>query len=191
MAARKSQTATALQRQLTLVVQLLVHPRGMTLHEVQRAMAMPKSTFHRYLSAVAGAGIEIDRERVDGETRYSVSGAMRQALAITPEQLDALRVARRSLGSLAGTHVIRALDGLIQQAARRSPVPPGRVRAQPGRSSGQATRAMIAIDKALSSGRRVVLRYRGEKDRSPRTRTVDPVLIRHAGGHVYLRAFDA
>jgi predicted DNA-binding transcriptional regulator YafY len=185
---RKQQRSKALQRHLTLLLQLMACPRGMTLVEVQRAMSMPKATFHRYLKAFRQAEIDVDRCMVDGQVRYALAAHVLQTYSVTAEQLDALRIARRSVSALEGTHVTRSLDALIKVGARRAAVPPSRVRTDRGRTT--APDILGDIDRAFSSNRRVVLRYRGERDTVAKPRTVDPLLVRHASGHTYLHAFD-
>ncbi len=185
---RQKQASDALVRQLTLLFQLMQRERGMTLLELQAVMELPKATFHRYLDAFKLADIPIDRECVNGCTRYCLSPELRMSLAITPEQLDALRVARRSVTALEGSHVTQGLDALIRQAARRSGTYASRVRVRQGKMASPD--ALKEIERAFASQRRVVIRYRGERDAASRARIVEPLLLRYVNGHVYLHAFD-
>ncbi len=49
---------------------------------------------------------------------------------------------------------------------------------------------VAALERGLSTGRRLRIRYRGTKDWAARWRRVDPLGIRLADGHVYLVAHD-
>jgi len=169
-----------------LVVALQRSRRGRTLAELLEALRVSRSTVYRDLELLGEAGVALERTTVNGEVRHRLLGLETLAVAPTPLQLAAARLAREALGPLEGTALLRELDGLLAQWSRE-PARAARVsrrRASKGRAAILAT-----LDAAMSDGRRVVLEYQGHADAAPRRREVDPLTLRLEHDDPYLFAY--
>ena len=186
MARRKKQGLAKLWQLVTL---LDATGRGLTAPQLMERMGVSRSTVYRYLGDLEVAGVGVEKNVVNGETRYRLLGARVPAVVPTARQLAALHFAREALGSLEGTELVEQLDALLGRWAarpRESLQVSRRTKAQ-GRDVDAVLRR---IDEALRRGRRLALEYRGVKDASVRSREVDPLALHVDHDVVYLLGYD-
>lgn len=169
-----------------LVVALQQTRRGRTLGELLERLRVSRSTVYRDLELLSEAGVALERTTVNGEVRHRLLGLETLAVAPTPLQVAAVRLARDALGPLDGTALVRELDGLLVQWSR-APAPATQV-SRRGRVKGKAA-LLATVDAAMSEGRRLALEYQGHADPVPRRREVDPLTLRLERDDPYLFAY--
>src|SRR5690606_21426430 len=127
------------------------------------AICASRATVYRDLEILVNAGAPIDRERVNGEVRWKLSGASIPPLTPTPLQVAALHLARTMMAPFAGTRLVLELDALLgrispphkppEQPLSLGPLPPG-----------AAPENVQAIDRALNDRKRIAFVYQSVRD---------------------------
>lgn len=185
-ASSRENKRTVALRLWRLVVALQRGRRGRTLAELIEALRVSRSTVYRDLEALEQAGVALERSTVNGEVRHRLIGLETLAVAPTPLQIAAARLAREALAPLEGTGLVRELDGLLAQWSRA----PARAARVSRRRPNKGRAAILAtLDAAMTAGRRVILQYQGHADPAPRRREVDPLTLRLERDDPYLFAF--
>jgi predicted DNA-binding transcriptional regulator YafY len=174
-------------RKFNIIFMIQSRSRGITVNDLVEEVSASRATIYRDLEALLEAGAPIQKDNLNGETRYRLLGDELPPLRPTPRQLAALTVARLALSPLEGTSFVREIDQLLQGFSgsgsndsyitlrRSNPVGPDKVQ---------------IIDNAIQKKQRIRIRYRGAKDPRPVWRNVDPLALHLAGDDLYLIAFD-
>ncbi len=161
--------------------------RGLGPKRLLEETGSSRATLYRDLDMLEQAGVPLIRETVNGEARISLIGDKLPALAATPLQWDALRLARSYLTPLEGTSLLSELDSLLE---RNRPRKPGLVTQTPSVENRNA-RSLKVLDAAIVQRKKVRFRYRSAGAEEYKTRTVDPLMWRLVDEHVYLIAHEA
>ena len=162
--------------------------RGLTPRRLLEETGSSRATLYRDLDMLEQAGVPLLRETVNGEARVSLIGDKLPALAPTPLQWDAMRLARSYLEPLRGTSLLDELDALL---ARNRPKAPGGA-TPPAESSPppEHAQSLKVLDAAIAQRKKVRFLYRSADDTEYRHRTVDPIMWRLVEEHVYLIAHE-
>ena len=84
-------------KQWQLVEALLKSSRGLTADHLVKQIGVSRSTFYRYIAMLEEAGVPIQTETVNGETRHLLAGHDLPPLRPTVTQLMALRLVRATM----------------------------------------------------------------------------------------------
>lgn len=174
-------------RQWRLIQALHTKRRGMTATALAHEIGAGRATIYRDFRLLELAGVPLVCEHVGGEARYKILLENLPALVPTPLQTLALRVARSFLAPLEGTALLRELDLLLSRTKNVSARSSLSFRTGIASSNPNAARE---IERAIFAGHRIRIKYRSSKDAESRWRTLDPVSMRFADGHLYLIAWD-
>jgi predicted DNA-binding transcriptional regulator YafY len=180
-------TSETLVRQWQLVASLGASPLGCTVRQLTEQLRMSRSTLYRDLLSLRAAGVAVESTTISGKVHLRLPEAPHHAVAPSPLQLAALKLARRSLASVEGTSGVQELDALL---ARWSAPTLRSVRAQrpPSRS---ASLAVQWVETALARGDDLVLAYREDDGWSVVQRRVTPLAWAEHSGKLCLLAVDA
>ena len=152
----RNHRGASLTRLWTIVEALRAARRGLTAAQLLQRTGASRATIYRDLSVLRASGVPVDKRAIVGEMRYVLSGA-ESARAATPLQLAALLTARRALGTLEDTRLVRELDALIRGLSGVPPTSPA-VHYPPARAL--APKRLVDFDRALEHARVLRLRRR-------------------------------
>ena len=179
-----------LSRLFRVAVELHRHPLGLSSEKLATHVGVSRATINRDLDLLRQrVGLPIERVRRTGEIWHRLRDLPLASVAATPLQLAALRLAREALSPLAGTELVRQLDGLLSLLPSESaPMPGLDVVGKPQPGSAGIVRS---IDIAMHEGRRLEILVRvaaggGEERRY----LLDPLLLRVVDDNLYLFAWS-
>jgi predicted DNA-binding transcriptional regulator YafY len=182
-------------QQRFMVGRLLGHVRelaavrhGLRAEQLAERAGISRATAYRDIQQLMASQIPIQATTVNGETRYSLDWDV-PPLQLTPVQLGALVMLRRMVEPLRGTQVVKELDGLIKQFAKKHAAPvPVAVDGVGPRSA--APQVLAALDHACSLGLCVRMLYQSATAEQEAWRVVEPRELRMHHGQVYFTAWD-
>jgi predicted DNA-binding transcriptional regulator YafY len=153
-------------RQWALIEAVKAARRGLTVGQLRERVGASRATIYRDLEVLQAAGVPIAAERVNGEVRHRLLHHD-PAAPLRPDELAALRLARRLLAPLEGTRLVESLDRLLGRLAgggAPSPLAGVTVGTEPGARSPDAVRA---VDLAIREGHRIAFAYRAAASGEP------------------------
>lgn len=164
----------------------LSRPRGLTTGQLVRVLGKSRATLYRDLDTLRDAGVLVDVEIVNGESRRRLSRTQSSHDELSTSQREALRVARTALASLEGSSIVAHLDAWLRNAP--SPIR-SLVAARPAARACDPE-VVRTVERALDRRRRVRFDYRGAKDTVAHPRAADPLALRLVGDQLYFAAHD-
>jgi len=168
-------------RQWRLIELLSERERGLPVRGLCDALDTSRSTLYRDLAALIDAGVPIEREVVNGETRYRFVGRKLPQLGPSRTERSAVALARQVLGALEGSswnQALEAMGGAEDDAIETRSSPPK-----------NDTGVVRELEQAIRRRRQVRLLHRGRHDRDHRWRRVEPRRFVLRDQHAYLEAF--
>ena len=175
-----------LVRQWQIVMLLSEHRRGLRTVQIAERLSASRASVDRDLKLLRNAGVPIEKETINGETRHRFNSKPLPPLQPTPLQLAALQMAKLALTPLKGTRLLREIDELLGGAGLELPKMP--VSLDAGHARDDVVRT---IDGAIEHGRRVRLVYAAASHAGERREyEVDPVGLRLVKQDLYLAAYD-
>ena len=175
-----------LVRQWQIVMLLSEHRRGLRTVQIAEQLSASRASVDRDLKVLRNAGVPINKESINGETRHRFNSKPLPPLQPTPLQLAALQMAKLALTPLKGTRLLREIDDLLGSAGLELPKVP--VSLDAGRARDDVVKT---IDSAIEHGRRVRLVYAAASHAGePREYEVDPLGLRLVKQDLYLAAYD-
>jgi predicted DNA-binding transcriptional regulator YafY len=140
------------------------------------------------LDLLRESGYALQVETLNGEARYSISASALTVDPMTPRERAAIALARRALSSIEGSWIVRELDTVLSRAhAVRDDKAGVRLALAPLAYDPEVLRV---LHQGVTAGRKLRIRYRGAKDKSPRDRVVHPVELHVVDQQPYLVACD-
>jgi predicted DNA-binding transcriptional regulator YafY len=176
-----------LNRLMQLTVVLSQTRRGLTVHQLRERLDFSKSTIHRDIKSLQLCGVDVQSVTVNGEVRYRLEHWPFAAVAPTPLQLAALRLARDAVSPFEGTAMVEHFDQLL---AHWSKLPDKQLPLKYPTRGVRSAEVVGAIDRAITGQKRLTIAYQSEADPAPRARTIEPVELRARGEQLYLFAYD-
>ena len=176
-----------LKRQWLLIELLANRKRGLSVRHLIEHCGTTKSTLYRDIAVLREIGIPIESDHHNGEARYTLWGHSLPPLGPSALQIASLRLARRAMVGLEGTSAAAELDKLLEGYARAGSSPDVISFAK---QRVLAPDLVKKLDRAIHTQRRTRIRYRSANARTPEWRTVDPLCVRCARGHLYFVAYD-
>jgi predicted DNA-binding transcriptional regulator YafY len=176
-----------LNRLMQLAVVLSQAKRGLTIRQLMQRLESSKSTMYRDIKSLKECCVDVRSVTVNGEVRYSLEKWPFAAVAPTPLQLAALRLARDAMNPFEGTAVVEQLDQLLAQWNR---LPKKQLALKYPSRGTKSAKLVGAIDHAIIDQKRLSISYQGERDKQFRQRKVEPIELRASGEQLYLFAYD-
>jgi predicted DNA-binding transcriptional regulator YafY len=174
-----SRAESRLVRQLRLIFLLYGRKRGASLAELIELLGIKRSSFYRYIDELQKADVPLEKNTVNGEVRYRLTGAW--AGAPGPTELFALTVANGVLRGLVGAKSQRWLEPRLRQ------LPFAVTMEEPVEVPREVS---TVVERAIMEGYRLELHYRGLKDKEPKRRVVEAAELRFSDRAWYLFGID-
>ena len=166
------------------------HPQGVSSERLSARLGVSRPTVDRDLSFLrTRVGLAIDRVRKSGEVWHKLRELPLAAVAASPLQIVALRLAREALEPLGGTALVDQLDGLIAllPVAPKKPKTITRTR----RLEQESEKLVRLLDEAIRGRKQVEISARpGGAEGAIRTYRLDPLGLRLVGEVLYLLAWS-
>lgn len=179
-----------LSRQLRIMLELHRHPSGLSSEKLASLIGASRATINRDLELLRRrVGLPIERVRRTGEIWHRLCELPAFAVAGSPLQQAALRLAREALAPLVGTALVGQLDALLSLLPGDATPVTGLDLA--GKAQRGPTQVVQAIDRAMRDGRRLEILTRvAARGGETKRYLLDPLLLRMVDEDLYLFAWS-
>lgn len=188
--ASPSNANARLIRNCEILLRLSRSKAGLTRSELEQALGISRSTFHRELSVLRSAGAPIELR--DGRYRFLNASELPDR-RLSALQVSALHLARLQLAPLGGSVLLHELDHFLAQLRPSEKGERWRQTAfgfADARKPPPAPKVVRTIEKALEKQRRVVIEYRAASRGGAVNRVhIEPLVMSVAEADPYVLAF--